>query len=508
MPLKKGKVYLVGSGPGDPGLFTLKGADCLARADVIVYDHLISNLILDHAPPLAKKIYAGKTGSKHHIEQDAINRLLVELANRGKTVVRLKGGDPYVLGRGGEEAAALKAAGILFEVVPGVTSALAVPAYAGIPVTQRGLSSSLTILTGHEDPTKGGSHIRWDLLAKSGGTLVILMGMQNLPLITALLLKHGMKPGTPAAVIMDGTLPTQSTITGTLKNIANKAAEAGMAAPAVIVIGRVVDMRRELRWFDLFPLFGKRVLVTRAGSQAGSLERLLTERGAQPVRFSSIEIRPVRANLELDRGISDLKKYDWVAFTSVNGVESFFRRMGELDMDSRALGGLKIGAIGPMTARALLERGIRADYVPSIHTGEGFISGLTKTAVRGKCFLLPRADIADDEITTGLKKLGAAVDEIAVYRTVRPRSNQANLKELLLPGNLDIITFTSSSTVTNLLAGLGRAGIGQISAKIACIGPKTAATAVKAGLKVHILAKEQSMAGLIESMEDYFRKEV
>jgi len=507
MPLKKGKVYLVGSGPGDPGLFTLKGAECLSRADVVVYDHLVSSLILDHAPAASKKIYAGKTGSKHHIEQHDINLLLVDLANSGKTVVRLKGGDPYLLGRGGEEAAALKSAGIAFEVVPGITSALAVPAYAGIPVTQRGLSSSLTILTGHEDPTKSSSHIRWDLLAKSGGTLVILMGMQNLPLITALLLKHGMKPGTPAAVIRDGTLPTQFTITGTLKNIAKKAGGAGIMAPAVIVIGRVVDMRRELRWFDLFPLFGKRVLVTRAGSQAGSLERLLTERGAQSVRFSSIEIRPVRANFELDRGISDLNTYDWVAFTSVNGVEAFFRRVGEMNLDSRALGGLKIGAIGPMTARALLERGITADYVPRVHTGEGFISGLTQKAVRGKRFLLPRADIADDEITVGLKKLGATVDEIAVYRTARPRSNQAKLKELLLPGHLDAITFTSSSTVTNLLAGLSSAGIGQIRAKIACIGPKTAATAVKAGLKVHVLAKEQSMAGLIEAMEDYFRKE-
>ena len=507
MPVKKGKVYLVGAGPGDPGLFTLKGAECLSRADAIVYDHLISGLILDHAAAAAEKIYAGKTGSRHHLEQEDINHLLVNLATSGKTVVRLKGGDPYILGRGGEEAAALKAAGIPFEVVPGITSAVAVPAYAGIPVTQRGLSSSLTILTGHEDPTKRSSHIRWDMLAKSGSTLVILMGMQHLPLITALLLKHGMKAGTPAAVIRDGTLPTQLTVAGTVKNIAKKASEAGITAPAVIVIGRVVDMRRDLRWFDLFPLFGKRVLVTRAGSQAGGFERLLIERGAQPMRFSSIEIRPVRGKQELDRRISGLNKYEWVAFTSVNGVEAFFRRLYEMELDSRALAGLKIGAIGPMTARALLERGITADYIPEVHTGQGFISGLSKTATRGKRFLLPRADIADDEITSGLKKLGARVDEIAVYRTVRPRSNPARLKDLLLPGNLDVITFTSSSTVTNLLAGLGSAGIRHIRAKIACIGPKTAATAVKAGLKVDILAKEQTMAGLIEAMEDYFRKE-
>jgi uroporphyrinogen III methyltransferase/synthase len=507
MPVKRGKVYLVGSGPGDPGLFTLKGAQCLSRADAVVYDHLISSLILDHAPPLAEKIYAGKTGGTHHLEQDDINRLLVDLASSGKTVVRLKGGDPYILGRGGEEAAALKAAGIPFEVVPGVTSAVAVPAYAGIPVTQRGLSSSLTILTGHEDPTKRSSHIRWDILAKSGSTLVILMGMQNLPLITALLLKHGMKPGTPAAVIRDGTLPTQFTVAGTLKNIAKKACDAGMTAPAVIVIGRVVDMRRDLRWFDLFPLFGKRVLVTRAGSQAGGLERLLIERGAQPVRFSSIEIRPIRGKQELDRGISGLHNYDYIVFTSVNGVEAFFRRLGEMELDSRALAGLRIGAIGPMTARALRERGIMADYIPGVHTGQGFIRGLKKTDARGKRFLLPRADIADDEITAGLKKLGARVDEIAVYRTARPRRNLARLKDLLLPGNLDVITFTSSSTVTNLLAGLDSAEIHHINAKIACIGPKTAATAIKAGLKVDVLAREQSMAGMIEAMEEHFCKE-
>jgi uroporphyrinogen III methyltransferase/synthase len=508
MRLKKGTVYLVGAGPGDPGLFTLKGVECLAASDVVVYDHLISELILDHAPATAEKIYVGKRGGSHHVEQEEINRLLVALASRGKRVVRLKGGDPYILGRGGEEAAALKDAGIPYEVVPGITSAVAVPAYAGIPVTQRGLSSSLTILTGHEDPTKRGSHIRWDLLARSGTTLVILMGMQNLHRITALLLRNGMKAGTPVAVIRDGTLPTQFTVTGTLKDIAQKADRAGIAAPAVIVIGRVVELRRDLLWFEAFPLFGKRVLVTRAGSQAGGLERLLIQRGAQPVRFSSIEIRPIRAKQKLDTYISRLKEYDWLAFTSANGVQAFFRRMGELQRDARELAGLRIGAIGPMTARALNEYGITADYVPSVHTGKGFLKGLNKAGISGKRFLLPRADIADDEITTGLRKLGATVEEVAVYHTVRPRHNLARLKELLLPGKLDAITFTSSSTVTNLLAGLNSKEIRQIETKIACIGPKTAETAVKAGLKVHIVAKEQTMAGLIEAMEEYFRKEV
>jgi uroporphyrinogen III methyltransferase/synthase len=507
MPLKKGTVLLVGAGPGDPGLFTLKGVECLAKADVVVYDHLISDLILNHAPAAADKIYVGKRGGSHHVEQDEINRLLISLARRGKTVVRLKGGDPYILGRGGEEAAALRDAGIPYEVIPGITSAVAVPAYAGIPVTQRSLSSSLTILTGHEDPAKRGSHIRWDLLARSGSTLVILMGMQNLRPITALLLKHGMKPGTPVAVIRDGTLPTQLTVTGTLKNIAQKADEAGLTAPAVIVIGRVVEMRRRLIWFEAFPLFGKRVLVTRAGIQAGGLEKLLIQRGAQPVRFSSIEIQPLRSTQKLDGRIHHLNEYDWLAFTSANGVQAFFQRMHEMQKDSRTLAGLRIGAIGPMTARALNAYGLTADYVPSVHTGRGFLEDLKKMTIKGNRFLLPRTDIADDEITDGLKKLGARVDEVAVYHTVRPHRNLAQLKDLLRPGNLDVITFTSSSTVTNLLAGLSDKEIRQINAKIACIGPKTAETARKAGLKINILAREQTMAGLIEAMEGYFRKE-
>ncbi|MBN1691245.1 MAG: uroporphyrinogen-III C-methyltransferase [Dehalococcoidia bacterium] len=507
MPLKKGKVYLVGAGPGDPGLFTLKGVECMAGADVVVYDHLINNLILDHAPAAAEKTYVGKRGGSYHVGQDEISQLLVRLARGGKTVVRLKGGDPYILGRGSEEAAALGAAGIAFEVVPGISSAVAVPAYAGIPVTQRGLSSSLTIVTGHEDPTKHGSHIRWDMLAKMSGTLVILMGMQNLHLITALLLKYGMKPVTPVAVIRDGTLPTQFTITGTLKNIAQKAAKAGLTAPAVVVIGRVVEMRRDLRWFEMFPLFGKRVLVTRAGIQAGGLERLLIQHGAQPVRFSSIQICPIRAKHKLDRSISHLHEYDWLAFTSANGVQAFFHRMSEMQTDSRALAGLRIGAIGPMTARALNAYGITADYIPAVHTGKGFLRDLTEADINGKRFLLPRADIADDELTQGLRKLGARVDDIAVYHTISPRRNLARLKDLLLPGNLDVIMFTSSSTVTNLLVGLSDKEIKQIEAKIACIGPKTAATAKKSGLKVDILAKEQTMAGLIEALEKHFRKE-
>lgn len=506
MPLTKGKVYLIGAGPGDPGLITLKAINCLAKADVVVYDHLASSLVLDYAPAAAEMIYAGKTGSRHFLEQDAINGLLVRKARLGKTVARLKGGDPFVLGRGGEEAEALRKNHILFEVVPGVTSAVGVPAYAGIPVTHRGLASSLAIITGHEDPAKKTSSINWAKLATATDTLVILMGMQKLPQITARLIKHGRKASTPVAVIKDGTLPSQVTLIGTLKNIAGKVSKAGLEAPAVIVVGDVVKLRESLRWFDTLPLFGKRILVTRAAGQAGSFEKLLAEHGALPVRFSSIGINPLSANKKLDDALSHLDKYDWIAFTSVNGVEVFFSRLRDSGLDSRCLSGLKIGAIGPMTRQALQKMGITADYMPAEFTGQGFVAGLKKQQAAGQRFLLPRADIADDEIIQGLKKIGAGVDEIAVYSTTRPRSNKTRLQELLFQDNIDVITFTSSSTVTNLLHGLNKAEIAQIRPVIACIGPKTARTAAEAGLGVAIIAGEQTMPGLLSSIEDYFRK--
>lgn len=507
MPIAKGKVYLIGAGPGDPGLVTVRAVNCLAKADVVVYDHLVSALILDYAPPAAEKVYAGKTGSRHFAEQDEINSLLVRKAKQGKTVARLKGGDPFVLGRGGEEAEALRKNGIPYEVVPGVTSALAVPAYAGIPVTHRGIASSLAIVTGHEDPAKKSSSIRWDKLATATDTLVILMGMQRLPEITALLIKHGRKASTPVAVVRDGTLASQVCLTGTLKNIAAGVKQAGLEAPAVIIIGDVVKLRDGLRWFDALPLFGKRVLVTRAGSQAGSFEKLLAEHGALPVRFASIEIKALADYRKLDGALAGINKYDWVAFTSVNGVEVFFNRLRAGGLDSRCLAGLKIGAIGPMTGRALQKMGITPDYLPAEFTGRGFVTGLKRRKVAGQRFLLPRADIADDEIVRGLAKLGAKVDEIAAYSTVRPRFDKARLKELLFKDEIDVITFTSSSTVTNLLSGLSSRDIARIRPIIACIGPKTAGTAAAAGLKTAILAVEQTMPGLVAAMEDFFRKE-
>jgi uroporphyrinogen III methyltransferase/synthase len=504
--MKAGKVYLVGAGPGDPGLITRKGLACLASADVVVYDRLLDDRILDPVPARAERIYVGKRTGEHTREQDEINRLLVAKAREGKCVVRLKGGDPFVLGRGGEEAEALRDNGVPFEVVPGVSSAVAVPAYAGIPVTHRGLASSFTVVTGHEDPDKTSSSIDWEKLATGADTLVFLMGLRNLPRLAARLLENGRPAATPVAVIKDGTRPGQTTVTGTLKDIAARVKGLHIDPPAVIVVGEVVRLRQKLSWFEGRPLFGKRVLVTRARRQAGSLSRLLYERGARPIELPAIEIQPVGDTGELDRAIADLGRYRWLLFTSVNGVAAFFERLHKLNLDARALGNLKICAIGPATADALRGQAIVPDFVPGVYTGEGIIDGLRGRNIAGQRFLLPRADIADRELVEGLRGLGAEVHEIAAYRTAAPAEGISRAKELLLAGEIDIITFTSPSTVSNLAAAFN----GRLSVlndkKIACIGPKTADAAVKAGLKVDIVAGEQTVPGLVEAIEEYFQE--
>ncbi|MBI2831585.1 MAG: uroporphyrinogen-III C-methyltransferase [Chloroflexi bacterium] len=505
--MKTGKVYLVGAGPGDPGLISKKGLECLAIADVVVYDHLLDEQLLNAATPQAERLYVGKTGAKHAKEQDEINRLLVEKGKEGKTVVRLKGGDPFVLGRGGEEAEALKTEGIPFEVVPGITSAVAVPAYAGIPVTHRHLASSFAVVTGHEDPTKPDTSINWEKLATAVDTLVFLMGMQNLPEIVAKLIEHGRTPGTPVAVIKDGTRSSQRTVTGTLKDIVSKVKNSKLGPPSVVVVGEVVKLREQLRWFDNRPLFGKRVLVTRSRQQASSLSRLLSERGAQPVELPAIDIQPVTDTSEIDNAILGLQSYNWLVFTSTNGVEAFFQRLHALKLDARALSKVTIGAIGSATALTLENKGIAADYVPEIYTSEGFVAGLKKRDIAGQRFLLPRADIADRELVDGITKLGGEVHEIAAYHTVLPADALARAKKLLINGEIDIITFTSSSTVSNLMALFGKEPPAMNGTRVACIGPKTADTAVKAGLKVDILATEQTIPGLVAAIERYFVKQ-
>lgn len=504
--MKEGKVYLVGAGPGDPRLITVRGVECLSQADVIVYDHLLEEQLLGLASPQAQRIYVGKQAGCHAREQSEINQLLVEKAKEGKTVVRLKGGDPFVLGRGGEEAEALAQSGVPFEVVPGVTSAVAVPAYAGIPVTQRGLASSLAVITGHEDPGKADSSIAWEKLATGVDTLVFLMGMQNLPKIVEKLVGNGRPAATPVAVIKDGTRPEQKTVVGTLADIVSRVAEEGLGSPAVIVVGEVVRLREKLRWFDDRPLFGKRILVTRARHQASALSRLLSERGAQPVELPAIDIQTIDT-VELDKAIFGIGHYQWVVFTSVNGVEAFFQRLYDLKLDSRALSGLKIGAIGPATAGALESKGIVPDYVPAIYTSEGIIDGLSRQNIAGKRFLLPRADIADKELIDGIAGLGAEVHEVAVYRTVPATDAISRARQMLLSGEIDVITFTSSSTVSNLVGAFARRKPELNGARVACIGSRTADAAEKAGLKVDIIAGEQTIAGLVNAIEEYFQKE-
>ncbi|MFC1982299.1 uroporphyrinogen-III C-methyltransferase [Chloroflexota bacterium] len=505
--MKAGKVYLVGAGPGDPGLISVKGAERIRKANVIVYDRLLDERLLESASPETERIYVGKTAGEHTKSQDEINRLLVNRAREGKTVIRLKGGDPFVLGRGGEEADALVQNGISFEVIPGVTSATAAPAYAGIPVTHRGLASSFAVITGHEDPGKDNSSINWEKLATGVDTLVFLMGMKNLSEIVARLKEYGRPPDTPVAVIKEGTSPEQETVVGNLEDIAARVEEHRLTAPAVIVVGDVVRLRGKLHWFDNQLLFGKRILVTRARRQASTLSQLLAQRGAQPIELPAIDIRAVTDFAELDQAISSLEHYHWIIFTSVNGVTAFWQRLYNLKRDGRALSRLRIGAIGPATAQALKAQGIIPDYIPEVYTTEGIIAGLKNQDIDGQRFLLPRADIADKELGRGIARLGASANEVTAYRTVPANEAINQAKEMLTSGKIDVITFTSSSTVSNLVAAFGEEPRAINSAKIACIGPKTAETAAKAGLGVDILAKEQTMPGLVMAIEEYFGKE-
>ncbi|MFC1985162.1 uroporphyrinogen-III C-methyltransferase [Chloroflexota bacterium] len=505
--MKTWKVYLVGAGPGDPGLVSVRGLECLKKADVVVYDRLLDERLLGAAPPGVEAIYVGKSAGEHTMPQAELNQLLVAKAGEGKTVVRLKGGDPFVLGRGGEEAEVLAQNHVPFEVIPGITSAVAVPAYAGIPVTHRGLASSFAVITGHEDPAKDGSSINWEKLATGVDTLVFLMGMKNLTEIVVRLIEYGRPSSTPVAVIKEGTKPGQKTVVGSLENIVAKVKKCRLTPPVVIVVGEVVRLRERLRWFDNRALFGKRILVTRARHQASALSRLLAEQGAQPIELPAIDVQTVADTRELDHALSTLSGYQWLVFTSVNGVAAFWQRLHDLKMDSRALGGLKIGAIGPATAKALEAHGVIPDYLPEIYTSEGIIAGLKSWNIDGQRFLLPRADIADEYLVQEIRRLGAEVHEIAAYRTIQATEAITQARQMLISGGIDIITFTSSSTVSNLMAAFSGKLPALNGVKVACIGHKTADTAARAGLQVDIIAQEQTIPGLVAAIEEYFREE-
>jgi len=491
-----GFVSLVGAGPGDPGLITLRGIEALGRAQVVVYDYLASPELLRHAPPNAELIYVGKKAGQHTLPQAEINALLVRLAAAGQRVVRLKGGDPFVFGRGGEEAEALAAAGVPFEVVPGVTSAVAVPAYAGIPVTQRGLASSVAVVTGHEDPEKAESAINWDALV-GVDTLVFLMGVGNLPAIARELQARGRAASTPAAVIQWGTLGSQRTVTGTLGTIAARVQEAGLTAPAVTVVGQVVALRERLRWFDRRPLAGLRVLVTRTREQAGRLAEALRAEGAEPVECAVIETAPPLDWGPLDVAIRELRAYQWLVFTSANGVEAFFERLAAAGGDARALAPCQVAAIGPATAAALVRHGVHADRVPPEYVAEAVAEALGPVA--GQRVLLARADIARPVLAQRLREAGAQVDDVVAYRTVAPAGLAERLPELL--ATVEIVTFTSSSTVRHLLEALSPQARRALERKaIACIGPITAKTARESGLRPAVVAETYTIEGLVKAL--------
>jgi uroporphyrinogen III methyltransferase/synthase len=495
----KGLVYLVGAGPGNPGLITVKGLACLQKADVIVYDRLVSPALLRQAPQECEMIDVGKSPRRHTLPQEAINALLVEKALAGKAVVRLKGGDPFLFGRGGEEAEALAEAGVPFEVVPGVTSAIAAPAYAGIPVTHRDQTSSFAVVTGHEDPTKADSSLDWQKLATGVGTLVILMGVGNLPKIVAKLIEHGRDPRTPVAIVQEGTDTRQKTVTGTLADIVERAREADIKPPAVTVVGEVVALREKLRWFDTKPLFGKRVLVTRSREQASALSERLRELGAEPLEYPTIEIAPPKDMTPLDEAIATLPSYDWLILTSANGVRALVDRMSEKGTDIEALRRPKIAAIGPATAQALQRHGLRVDYMPEVYLAEEIAAGIGDVA--GQRILLSRVERAPKQLAQALRGKGAAVDEVTAYRTLAVGAPD-ELKALLEDEQIDIVTFTSSSTVRNLVANLPGPTPATVLSRclVACIGPVTAKTAKRLGIRVDVVAKEHTIPGLVEAI--------
>ncbi len=502
-------VYLVGAGPGDPKLITLKGLECIKKADVLVYDRLVNSQLLSYVRPDAELIFVGKSPDRHALSQEKINEVLVNKAKTGKIVTRLKGGDPFVFGRGGEEAESLFNNGIPFEIIPGITSAVAVPAYAGIPVTHRNLTSSFNVITGHEDPAKDISSINFDKLAPGSGTLIFLMGMGNLSLIVDRLVEHGRPSDTPIALIHRGTTPEQKILVGELGNIVAKAEEANLKPPSVIVVGEVVKLRDKLKWFEKKPLFGKRILVTRSREQASILSEKIIDLGGEPFEFPTIKIVPPDDYSKVDTAIEKINQYEWIIFTSINGVQHFFKRLRYLNKDIRQLIGIKLCAIGCKTKEELESSGLIVDYTPGEYRAEAIVEGFKNENVSGKRILLPRADIAREVLSQELKEMGAFVDDIAMYKTIPGDVNVGFLKELLQNKMIDIITFTSSSTVRNLVEMLDSKDLTKLLDGVcaASIGPVTTAAAQEFRIKVDIEASEYTIDGLLKAILEKTERE-
>jgi uroporphyrinogen III methyltransferase/synthase len=502
MAEKGGNCFLVGAGPGDLGLVTLRAKECIERAEVIVYDYLCNPEMLRWAPETAELIFAGKKAGAHMMTQEEINALLVEKTREGKNVVRLKGGDPFLFGRGGEEAQALAAAGLSFVIVPGVSSAIAGPAYAGIPVTHRGKNSHVTFFTGHEDPEKSESAIDFSALAKLGGTQVMLMGVERIGAVAREMMANGMRKDLPVALIRWATTGRQETLVGTLENIAQRVTASGFAAPAIAVFGDVVTLREELNWFEDRPLSGKRIVVTRTRAQAGVLTEQLRGLGADVIELPTIRIEPptdLRAFAEL---VQDSHAYDWIVFTSVNGVNAFFDLFYKLYDDAREIGAARIAAIGPATAQRIKDFHMHVDLQPEEFVAESLAREFKKQGgVENLRILIARAQKARDLLPKELTALGAIVDEGFAYRTVPETRDDIGARRRLLEEGADLITFTSSSTVENFLA-LGLPWPAQM--QVASIGPITSKTARDGGLKVAIEARRHDIPGLVEAIRRFF----
>lgn len=496
--MSKGICYLTGAGPGDPGLFTIKGRTVLEKADVVIYDYLCHPSILKWAPEQAEKIYVGKKAGAHTLSQEGINELLVEKTMAGKTVVRLKGGDPFVFGRGGEEAEALADAGCAFEIIPGISSAIAGPAYAGIPVTHRGHNTALTIFTGHEDPTKAESSLDYAAIAQAPGTKVMLMGVERLNNITKELATAGMDAGTPVALVRWATTGSQQTLTGTLATIAALAIEKNFKAPAVAVFGGVVDLRKKLNWFETLPLFGQRIAVTRTRKQAGALIEQLRALGADAYELPTIRIEPPKNKKEFYELVADSHVYDWIVFTSPNGVDAFFTAFYEIFRDARDIGAARIAAIGPATAERVRQYRLQVDVQPDKYVAEEIVLALQKeTSVENLKFLLARAEGAREVLADQLTKLGAIVDEAIAYRTVPEKGDASGGIQRFKKEGADLITFTSSSTVENFTAL--KLPLPE-NLKMASIGPITSKTMQRLGLDIDIEATTHDIPGLVAAI--------
>lgn len=508
MTQRLGKVYLIGAGPGDPELISLRGIRRLRQADVVLHDALVHSELLAYCKSDAVIEYVGKRAGRAQQRQADINRRLIEAARQGKIVARLKGGDPYLFGRGSEEAEQLAQAGIAFEVVPGVPSPLAASAYAGISLTHRSLSSSVAYVTATESAQKDQSAHDWSKLATATQTLVIFMGMRKLESLMQILIAHGRSADTPAAVIQSASLPTQRTVVGTVGTIARIAEDAKIGMPALTIVGDAVGLRETMRWYDTKPLFGKRVWVTRMLHQAGDFSRLLRDAGAEPVQLATIRLCPVQEGVPVSV-IEELGLFDWVIFTSSNGVNCFFDSLRVHGRDARYFADAKVCALGPVTAEALVSRGITPDLVPEEYVAEAVVDALATAHggdLSGIRVLIPRAAIARETLPEGLRSLGAQVQVVPVYRTELPDEGDImQLRQRIMKGKLDVVAFTASSTVRHAVSLLGDAAVSELNRlTVACIGPVTAQTAREFGLRVDIVAQQYTTAGLVDAMEAYF----